>query len=301
MAPEWSDFKVVLALSRAGSIAGAARELQVDHSTISRRLAALEDVLKVKLLIRGGREFSWTQEGRAVVEASESMESAVATALRALRTSKVDIEGSVRVSVAPAFVHWLMRLMLPALREAHPLLKLELQGSFARADLAKGEADIALRMNRPSEPDLVARKAVEAGWYAYASQSYIDAHGSPERHEDLAKHALILYAEVLHQAPPTRWLESYKAVARSTMRMDSVESAAQAAAAHAGIAVLPAFFADTVPELRRVFPEPVCTHTGWVVYHDCVRDNIRVKIVADALLDFFKRHEAIYSGARTAP
>jgi DNA-binding transcriptional LysR family regulator len=152
MRPEWSDFKVLLALSRAGSVAGAARELQVDGSTIiSRRLAALEEELAAKLLVRGGREFSWTAEGRSVLEAAEAMEVASASALRAIRSSKVDVDGSVRVSVAPAFVYSLMRLMVPALREEHPALNVEIEGAFQRADLAKGEADIALRMMRPTQ------------------------------------------------------------------------------------------------------------------------------------------------------
>ena len=80
LTPEWSDFKVLLALARAGSVAGAARELQVDNSTISRRLAALEEALGAKLLIRGGREFSWTAEGRSADRRGEAMEAAATRA-----------------------------------------------------------------------------------------------------------------------------------------------------------------------------------------------------------------------------
>jgi DNA-binding transcriptional LysR family regulator len=300
MKVEWSDFKVLLALSRACSVAGAARELQVDQSTISRRLAALEDSLGAKLLIRGGREFSWTAEGRATLESAEAMEAAVAAAVRTVRKTKVEVEGGVRVSVAPAFAHVLIRGLLPKLRAEHPELGVAIEGAFARVDLTKGEADIAVRMNRPTEPDLVARRAFDCGWFAYASQGYIDAHGKPDTHDALPQHSLVLYAELLHSAPPARWLETYKDKARVTSRYDSIETACQAAEADAGIAVLPAFVADPSPMLRRVFPDAVSLNTGWVVYHDCVRDNTRVRVVVDALLDFFRCQEAVFAGCSDA-
>ena len=80
--------------------------------------------------------------------------------------------------------------------------------------------------------------------------------------------------------------------------MDSLETACHAAAASGGIAVLPAFIADPVPQLRRVFPDPVSSNVGWIVYHDCVRDASRVRVVADALLSFLQSREALFSGVR---
>jgi DNA-binding transcriptional LysR family regulator len=296
MALDWSDLKVLLALARAGSVAGAARELQVDHSTISRRLAALEDAVGAKLLIRGGREFALTHEGRAMLEAAEATEAATLAALRTVRASKDEAKGHVSVSVAPAFVPLLMRGLLPALRQSHPLLGVELRGSFLRADLARGEADIALRMARPAEPDLVARRATETGWCVYAARAYIAARGCPARADDLAQHDLVLYADNLHAAPPTRWLEPYKNPAHTAGRMDSLETACQAAAAGGGIVVLPAFVGDAVPELQRVFAAPVASNTGWVVYHESVRDHPRIRAVADALIAFFQAHEAMFAG-----
>jgi len=301
MRAEWSDFRVLLALARGCSVAGAARELHVDQSTISRRLSALEEALGAKLLIRGGREFSWTAEGRAVLEAAEQMEAAAAAALRAVRTSKVEVEGSVRVSVAPAFAHLLMRGLVPTLREAHPQLGVAIESSFSRADLAKGEADIALRMMRPSEPDLVAKRAFDCGWFAYASLAYLTAHGKPTTHDELPQHALVLYAEILHSAPPARWLETYKHKARATTRVDSLETASQAAEADAGIAVLPAFVGERISALSRVFPDAVAVNTGWVVYHACVRDNTRVRVVADALHEFFRSHASLFLGRDAEP
>lgn len=296
MTLEWSDFKVLLALARAGSVAGAARELQVDNSTVSRRLAALEEAAGAKLLIRGGREFTWTAEGRTLIEAGEAMEAATTLALRAVRTSKVAVDGTVRVSVPPAFVPVLMRLVLPALRDTHPSLRVELGGAYHRVDLAKGDADIAVRMVQPEEPDLVARQAFDVGWFVYASASYLDARGRPRSFDDLAQHDLVLYIEAMHRVPPLRWMEAYRCTARALSRVDNLEIACQTIAAGGGIAVLPAFIADPVPELRRVFPDRVALNTGWIVYHEAARDTSRVRVVADALVAFFRSHDAMFLG-----
>lgn len=297
--PEWSDFRVVLALAHAGSVAGAARELQVDNSTISRRLAALEEALGAKLLIRGGREFSWTAEGRTVIGAAQAMEAAATQALRAVRTAKVTLDGTVRVSVSPAFVPVLLCGMLPALRGAHPSLRVELSGGFQRVDLARGDADIAVRMARPEEPDLVACHAFDCAWFAYAATSYLETRGRPASFDELAQHELVLYTEALHRVPPLRWMEAYRGTARESSRVDNLEVACQTISAGAGIAVLPCFMADPVPGLQRVFAERVAVNGGWVVYHEAARDAARVRVVADALVAFFRSHEAMFSGATT--
>ena len=296
MEPEWGDFKVLLALASAGSVAGAARELQVDHSTVSRRLAALEEAVGAKLAIRGGRDFNLTTEGRTLLTAAEAMQSAAMQATRSVRNAKAEVEGHVRVSLAPGFVPILIRLMLPALREKHPGLSVELRGDYRRADLAKGEADVAVRMARPGETDLVGRRAFDCAWCVYASKAYLDAHSRPESHEGLAQHRLVLYAEAMHDIPPLRWLEPYRGPARQLSRFDNLEIVCQAIAADAGIAVLPCFIGDPVKSLQRVFHEPVSVNTGWIIYHETVRDAARIRVVVDALVEFFERNEAMFSG-----
>ena len=296
MSLEWSDFKILLALARAGSLAGAARDLHVDGSTVSRRLAALEEAVGAQLLIRSGRDFVWTAPGRAMLDAAEATEVATLAALRTVHAAQVEVEGRVRVSAAPAFAPLLMREVVPALRRTHPGLSVEVNGSYLRADLAKGDADIALRMMRPEEPDLVARRAFECAWCVYASASYLLLRGQPATADELAHHDLLLYAEVLHSAPPTRWLESYKDSAPMASRFDSLETVREAAQAGAGIAVLPAFTADPAPDLRRVFPGSVAANTGWVVYHESVRNVSRVRVVADALVEFFRVQQPVFLG-----
>ncbi len=293
---EWSDLKILLALTRAGSVAGAARDLKIDGSTVSRRLLALEEAVGAQLLIRGGREFIWTVPGKAMRDAAEAIEAATFAALRIIHAAKVDAAGRVRVSVAPAFVPVLIREIIPALRLTHPALSVELIGTHRRADLAKGEADIAVRMMRPEANDLVARRAFDCAWFVYASASYLQTRGQPTKADDLVHHDLVLYSESLHDAPPTRWMEIYGKSAPTASRFDSLETAREAALAGAGIVVLPAFTADRLPELRRVFPDSVAANTGWVVYHESVRNASRVRVVAEALAHFFQIHQSVFLG-----
>ena len=210
------------------------------------------------------------------------------------------MQGTVRVSVAPGFVPILMRLMLPGVREEHPALEVELSGDFHRADLAKGEADIAVRMARPSEPDLVARRACECGWFVYASTAYLAAHGTPGSPAELARHRLVLYAEALHNVAPLRWMEQHRPSARHVSRVDNLEIACQMIAADGGIAVLPCFIADAVGGLQRVFAERVGVNTGWIVFHETVRGAARIRVVVDALARCFELNATMFSGAGAA-
>ncbi|MEP7049614.1 MAG: LysR family transcriptional regulator [Pseudomonadota bacterium] len=294
MNPEWSDFKVLCALSRGGSVAGAARELGVDASTVSRRLAALEESLGACLIVRGGREFAWTAEGHAALGAAEAMANAVTAAVNSCREAKLEATGAVRVSLAPAFLPILFSRLLPQLRETQPTLKLDLSGDYRQVDLAKGEADIAVRMVRPSDAGLVARRVFEGGWCVFSSVAYAGTRGLPAALAELAQHQLVLYDKSMHGIEPMRWLEAHRGA--DFVRCDNLEIVAQLIVAGGGIGVLPAFLEVTTPGLLRVFPEPVTSNTGFVVYQEAARDKARVRAAVEALVAFFYAEQALFSG-----
>jgi DNA-binding transcriptional LysR family regulator len=275
-------------------VAGAARELAIDGSTVSRRLAALEESLGTKLIARGGREFSWTIEGRAALVAAEAMALAVNGAVAACREARQETAGAVRLSLPPAFVPIVVAKMLPALREKEPLLKIEVSGDFRKVDLAKGEADVALRMVRPSEPSLIARRLFDVGWGLYSSVAYAGTRGTPKTLAELKQHHLVLYDESLHSIEPLQWLEAHRG--KDFLRVDSLEVVAQVIAAGSGIGLLPMFFESFTPGLTRVFKEPVISNTGWIVYHESARDRARVRTAVEALAEFCESNSALFSG-----
>jgi len=293
-APDWSDFKILIALSRGGSVAGAARELGVDSSTVSRRLAALEEAIGVRLLVRGGREFAWTAEGRVALNAAEAMARAVDEATRCFRAATLDASGTVRVSMSPAMVPILLAKLMPQLRVRFPMLKLELSGDYHRRDLAKGEADVAVRMAQPTEPDLIGKHAFDAGWCLYASADYLAQCGRPDSLEALRGHALVLFKETMHSIGPFGWLEPYRG--SDATRVDNIQAAVQLVLAGTGICLLPAMNEHVAPSLVRVLPTPLTSNQGWVVYHESARDTARVRATVDLLLEFFDQEVELFSG-----
>ena len=293
--PEWSDFKVLVALSRAGSVAGAARLLAVDHSTVSRRLSALEESVGACLVVRGGRELAWTTEGRTLLTAAEAIETLVAEASRTVRSAKLEVEGSVRLSCPPGLNVPLSRL-LPELRAKYPRLDIEIGAENRTVDLRKGEADVAVRMFRPSEPALICKAALELGWAVYAAQSYVAQHGLPASLDELSKHRLVIYVAAMHGVPGPAWLEAHRGSASIAMHVDNTEVAAHAIASGGGIGVIPCISAESRPELVRVFAGTVASHTGYLVYHETLRDTARVRVAVDALTELFEKHAAAFAG-----
>ncbi len=293
-APEWSDFRILLSLARAGSVAGAARELRIDGSTVSRRLTALEDAVGARLIVRGGREFTWTAEGRAALVAAETMEGAVSAAVRSCREAQLEVSGTVRISLVPGIVPIVLSKLVPVLRVKHPSLKIDISADLRRVDLVKGEADIAVRMARPTEPDLVGRRSFDMGWFVYTSLAYSGTRGDAASAAELENHHLVLYDESLHGVEPLRWLEAHRG--SDFVRVDNLEIVAQLVSAGTGIGVLPAIFEALAPGLIRLFPEPVATNTGWVVYHETAREKARVRATVDALVEFFESHASLFSG-----
>ena len=298
--PEWSDFKIVLALARGASVAGAARVLGVDGSTISRRLAAIEEALGTCLIIRGGREFAFTPAGKVALEAAQAIEAATAAAACAIRAARTDIEGVVKISCVPSVLRILMPV--PAMvSEKHPKLSIELNAAARIVDLAKGEADIAIRMVRPSEIDVIARRAFEWGGVVCASKAYAARHGLPQNPDELRHHALVLYVEQMLHLPWFRYLEPYANKGAPVTRVDSTEMAYNIVAAGAAIGVISSTAASSAPDILRVFPNPVASSTGWIVYHETARNSARIKFVVDTLCEYFASQESLISGVRTGP
>ncbi len=258
----------------------------------------MEQALGACLIVRGGREFSFTAEGKAAIAAAESMEAIVANAASAIRAAKTDIGGVIRISTVPSMLRTLMPL-LPIAADAHPKLSIELSAAMRTIDLAKGEADIAVRMTQPREIDLIALRAFEIGFGVYASKDYVAQCGLPCLPEELSAHRLIQYAEPMLHLPWFGWLDRYAHKGAAATRADSTEMAVGLIGAGAGIGVIPCFSGDQSSNLLRIFPEPVATAVGWIVYHETTRDSARVRVVVDMLVEFLEARKDELSGRRT--
>ena len=295
MEPDWSDFRVLIALSEAGSVAGAARLLGVDASTVSRRLAALEDAVGATLVIRGGRDFAITADGRSVLAAAHEMADATSRAANAIRAGKQEVAGLVRLSCIAAFTPVLADL-LPIVKARHPALDLAILVSNRPVDLIRGEADIGLRLFRPVEPDVVLRQASDCGWAVYAAKSYLATMGLPASPDDLHHHRVVLYDEKLRHLPGPEWFERHAGGFGTHIRVDSSTTATDIIASGAGIGVTTCMQGDCDPSLVRVFPEPIAFQPCYMVYHESLRGSARIRAMADLLAEFLKSMDGKMSG-----
>ncbi len=283
---EWNDFKLLLALSRGGSLAAAARLLGVDTSTVSRKLASFERTLGATLLLRGGRDFAFTAEGRIAVEAAIAIESIATGAVTSIRAAKEDIAGVVRISTVADVVQYLMPL-LATVAERYPKLAIELSSAVQIVDLAKGDADIAIRFLQPTNIDLIARKALEWEMGVYASRAYAGKHGLPKTYDALRQHRLVQYNESMLRMPWFSWIEAFAKPGAHATRVESPQVAHALIGAGAGIGVIACATGDASSDLVRVFPDPVACAFGWVVYHESARNSARIRATVDLLLEFF--------------
>jgi DNA-binding transcriptional LysR family regulator len=298
--PDWDDLKVLLALSREGSVAGAARELNVDHSTVSRRLAAIEEGFGAQLLIRGGREFTWTAEGKTVLAAAEAAQTAIMAASRQVRCARQEVSGTVRVAITPSTLVILSEV-LPKYQCRYPALEFEFTASVDRVDLSKGTADIALRFAEPTEPDLIGRHVIDSGFALYASKAYLAENGIPESAAALRHHRLVLFAEFMHRfGIGLRWLEAHRGDTTVITRVDNLQSAEQLISLGRGIGSLTCYQGDANPALQRVFPTPFAHHPGYLVYHVSLRDAARIRAALEVLTEALSSQADRFAGRLTA-
>jgi DNA-binding transcriptional LysR family regulator len=293
--PNWSDFRIVLALGDAGSVAGAARLLGVDASTVSRRLAAAEETFDAVLIVRGGGAFRFTQAGAAILDAARAMEATVTATAQGLRAMRDEPLGTVRVACVPTAAH-VLRPLVVAVAEAHPGLHVDLISATAGADLARGDADLAVRTIPPKDPGLVIAYRFTWGSALYASRDYLAAHGRPATTADLRDHPLVRYGTPLLHACAFGWVEAFADPDRPATRVENSDSARVMIEGGGGIGPLFCAVGDACDRLERVFPEPFDQMDSWVVYHESVRGSARVRAVIDMLVAYLRDRRPMLSG-----
>jgi DNA-binding transcriptional LysR family regulator len=290
---QWDDVRFFLAVARTGSLSGAARALGVGHVTAGRRIAALEKRLGVTLLNRTPDGFVTTSAGEAILRQCMAMESAALDVQRIAAGRDSLVIGSVRVTTTEALAYQVVAPAIAALRQVHPELQIDLTVGVRSLDIARRDAELAVRLARPAAPDLVCRKLGEMGFSLYASPRYLARSGTPERGRGLAGYDLITFTGTPAATSPFFMGESLEG-AHIALRCDNPLIQCRAAANEAGIAELACFLGDTSPGLVRVWPnEPPARRTAWLIIHQDMRRSARIKAVSGAISDAFRRHRRI--------
>jgi DNA-binding transcriptional LysR family regulator len=280
---DWDGLQVFLAVARAGRISAAARRLQVQHTTIARRLAALEQELGVPLFYRTAQGYLLTPHGQNVLANAEAMErEAVAVAARAREGSGV-AAGLVRLALAPEFAsHWLAP-QLTSFRNAHPAIQLQILVGTRQRDLARGEAELAVQSPRPRQQGVVAVRLARVTTALYASRRLVaNRRLRIQGVSDTAGLSFLVYTPAFSLLQDARWFQPILDAAAVVVETNSTHALLSAARADAGVAVLPAFVARWHDDLVAV-SDPVAEHDVWLITHPEFRRDPKVRATADFL------------------
>jgi DNA-binding transcriptional LysR family regulator len=288
----WDDLRYLLALHRQGSHKGAARQLGVAPTTISRRIFALEEAAGARLFVRVRERLKPTPAGLVLSRHAERIEAEVATAERESISSAEGLAGPLRVTGGDALINHVVIPALPGLLNAHPEIAIELRTDTSIVDLSRREADVALRLVRPKEPALVARRIGELPFGIFASEAYLERHGKPRTLAAAGvAHQFIGYHEALDQLPQVRWLHREVRPCRYALRASTLTSQVIACGEGLGLALLPIFSANGDRRLRQLFPgHSVPTRELWIVFHADLRGDSRVSKFSGWLSEAFAPH-----------
>ncbi len=291
----WDDLRYVLALAKAGSLARAAKALEVDHTTVGRRIEALEASLGVRLFTRTTLGYLLTHEGEALMPEIEQVEASVLALERGATARARDLDGVVRVTSTQTFSGGYLAPRLATFGREHPNLSIELIAESDVLDLARREADVAVRFVRSEHDHLVVRRVGEHAYALYAAESYLARRPAPQGPDDLASHD-ILSSTFEPGAVDAYWLHRIAPAARVTFRSNLTLSIFAAAAAGAGIAVLPRYLGDAEPALRRIPMPDEPKQSMWLTVHRDLARSRRVRAVLDFLHATMQADQALFLG-----
>jgi DNA-binding transcriptional LysR family regulator len=282
--PSWELYRTLLEVLRAGSLSGAARALGLTQPTVGRHIEALEQALGQTLFVRTQQGLSPTESGLALRPYAEALESTSAALLRAAASQGEGVRGTVRISASEVIAVEVLPPILSRLHAHYPELEIEVMASNRVDDLLQREADIAVRMVRPSQTVLVARQLGQIELGLYAHKDYLARRGIPETLEQLAGHSLIGFdketAFVRSAIKQIPWIRRELFAFRS----DSDLAGMAALRAGFGLGVCQVGLARGNPDLLRLFPQQVrFVLDCWLVMHEDLRNSPRCRATFDAL------------------
>lgn len=281
---DWRLIRCFLAALEHGSLLGAARALGSSQPTMGRYLAELETQLGVVLFERTGRGLKPTAAALALAEPARVMDMGALDLARRISGQQTELTGSVRISASEPVAAHLLPSVLRDMRLMFPHIQIELVASNAVSNLLRREADIALRMLRPQQATVIARKIGQVPLGVFAHRRYLERRGTPQQPEDLYQHDLIGNDKADNIIRTARQLGYTFQASSFALRCDSPMVQWQAVRAGLGLGFLGVFQTRGDPDLVRVLPSlRLAPLPMWLVVHREIRTNPRIRAVYDHL------------------
>lgn len=286
---DWSRIEAFLAVAETGSLSGAARHLNTSQPTLGRQIKQLEFELSVELFHRHPRGLELTQTGHSILPSARAMRDAMQEISLKAAGQQTDLAGDVRLTTSVFMAHVSIPPILAGLRRTHPDIRIDLLPSDDTENLLFREADIAVRMYRPEQLDMIAQHIGNLQLGIFAAKSYLAHAGRPTSPADLMNHDLIGYDrsdQIIRGMremgfPVTRdWFK---------VRCDNQSAYWQLLRAGCGIGFSQIGPATEDPEVEQLFPDmPIPPLPVWLTAHEAMRQTPRIRVAWDALAQGLK-------------
>lgn len=281
---DWDDLRYCLAIARAGTLAGAARALGVNHSTVFRRLNAFEEKIGVRVFERLPQGYVPTAEGEEILRHAEAADEAVLALERTVAGKDYRLAGRIRLTTAPNLAADFVAGYLPDFLAIYPDIRIEIAAGDRDFDLARREADLALRATSAPPEYLVGRRVCEVPWWVFAGESYLARRAPPRAMDELGQHPLIGAEASFLRIPVFAWLERRYGDSAFIVRANDLNTMAALAVAGLGLALLP--IDQQMPGLRPLLPVTPNFEAGlWLLTHPDLRHVARIRALSDYLAE----------------
>ena len=288
---DWDKLRVFHAAAKAGSFTHAADALNLSQSAISRQVSALEEEVGVPLFLRHARGLKLTEQGDMLYNTANDVLVRLENARIRLTDSKDHPSGNLKVTTTAGLGAGWLTDRIPEFTEAYPDINLQLIFSNEELDLGMREADCAIRLSQPMQPDLIQRKLFTVHFHIYASPAYLTKHGAPKSIADLGKHRLVTFGEpVPAYLRDVNWLEvaiseSDSLEAPRLLQINDLRSIRRAVQAGAGVAMLPDYLVGEDLGLERLLPETdMPSFDTFFCYPEAIKHAAKLKAFRDFLL-----------------
>ncbi len=292
---DWNDLKYFLEVSRRGKLIHAAKSLNVDHTTVSRRIAALQEATGAKLFEKTDKGYIPTIAGQKLLKIAQDMENTASRVQEDIADSNLRLSGSVRVGAPDGLGSFFLAQRLPKLINQYPDLEVELVAIPRYLSLSKREADLAITLERPTSGRLYARKLTDYQLQLFSSAEYLANNPAINNKKDLKDHRLIGYIEDLIFAPGLRYADMIGKNLDTSFRSSNLIAQYQAVLANAGICMLPRFMTHGDKRFVPVLTDSIrLVRSFWLLVHEDMHDLSRVNIAADFITTCVRSEQNLF-------
>jgi DNA-binding transcriptional LysR family regulator len=289
----WDDFRYIKTIATTGTLAGAAAALGVNHSTVFRRLAQIEDRAGAPLFERGRGGYALTARGEEMARVAARMDDDILAFERRVAGQDMRPSGELRVTTNDTLLTDLLTELFADFRRAFPEIVLDIVVSNQSLNLSKRDADVAFRATERPPDALVGRRLAGIAWAVYGPAALAKQKFDPAKDT----HLWIGFGDNLASLSQFKWLKAHIPAERIVYKVNTVLGLTEAAAAGIGLALLPCFLADKVPSLARLTPPDAAPPGGlWLLTHADLRHTARVRAFMDFATDYVSRQRKAIEG-----